>query len=308
MTARYFANGLSIAADMPLPDFAPHPDDGEPDLRIILGPVSEWLDIPFRADRQMQFGDGVFQVNKEGVARYRVSHGREIRIQPCPGVSFDVVRSWLVGPVFGILMHQRGDLPLHAASFEVDGAAIALCGASGSGKSTLTVALSRAGFGVLSDDITVVRSRGDGPFEAFAGARLAKLWSESATHFGVETTMVDGRREQKLLLRLPAEAPAQSRPLAALYFLADGEGRAAVAPVSRARVAAHLIANIYRVGLLRMVADPRPVFDACAALAASTPAYMLRRPWELERIEESVAAIAAHQARRAREINLAEAV
>jgi len=52
--------------------------------------------------------------------------------------------------------HLRDELTLHAASVADDRSAIAFVGDSGAGKSTLAAALSRQGYGLLSDDLLFV--------------------------------------------------------------------------------------------------------------------------------------------------------
>lgn len=60
------------------------------------------------------------------------------------------------------LLKRRGRYSLHAAGLSVGGKALLLAGSSGSGKSTLTVALLRAGFGFLGDDMLFLQPEPDG--------------------------------------------------------------------------------------------------------------------------------------------------
>ncbi|MGH2451006.1 MAG: hypothetical protein ACRDGE_07020 [Candidatus Limnocylindria bacterium] len=65
---------------------------------------------------------------------------------------------WLLSrPLFTLplveLLKRRGLYSVHAAGLAADGRAILVAGGSGSGKSTLALALPRAGFGFLGDDM-----------------------------------------------------------------------------------------------------------------------------------------------------------
>lgn len=74
---------------------------------------------------------------------------------------------WLAShPLFTLpfieLLKRHGRYSLHAAGLCVEGRAVLLPGASGSGKSTLALALLRAGFGFLGDDMIFLGREGRG--------------------------------------------------------------------------------------------------------------------------------------------------
>src|SRR5690606_97236 len=98
----------------------------------------------------------------DGVARYLVSGGRRITIDRDPAVEDDDVRLFLLGSVFGAMLHQRGDLVLHGSAIEWEGAAVVFMGFSGVGKSTTASAFRQRGHAVLTDDLCVVRPGADG--------------------------------------------------------------------------------------------------------------------------------------------------
>jgi serine kinase of HPr protein (carbohydrate metabolism regulator) len=72
-----------------------------------------------------------------------VKCGRSIVVQPNPEASRVEIETFLMGTIAGILLHQRGIMPLHGSCVEINDAAIALTGPSGRGKSTLAAALAR---------------------------------------------------------------------------------------------------------------------------------------------------------------------
>ena len=73
-------------------------------------------------------------------------------------IQSEIDQQWLIShPLFTIplveLLKRRERYSLHAAGLCVNGRGLLLAGESGAGKSTLTIALLRAGFGFLGDDM-----------------------------------------------------------------------------------------------------------------------------------------------------------
>jgi len=91
------------------------------------------------------------------VARYLISDGNLVEINPCDGVEADEVRRFLRMTPAAALYLQRGIPVLHAAVVaDAAGRAVVLAGDSGSGKSVLLTALVRRGWGLLTDDLAPV--------------------------------------------------------------------------------------------------------------------------------------------------------
>ena len=121
--------GMRIRSDIPLP--GPKAELGdEPDLVIELGQVEE----PAIPGQEIVADDQGTTLTIEGIARYRISDGRRIIVQPALGVPEANVRLFLLGSAMGLLLHQRGLMPLHASAVEIEGRAVAFTGASGAGK------------------------------------------------------------------------------------------------------------------------------------------------------------------------------
>src|SRR5205085_12132928 len=93
-----------------------------------------------------------------GVGRFLARDGASIEYCTEPGADIDAVEAILQGGVLGALIHQRGELPLHATTLISPDRArtIALAGHSGAGKSTTAYELIRRGWMMVSDDLTRV--------------------------------------------------------------------------------------------------------------------------------------------------------
>jgi len=104
----------------------------------------------------LSFGDGVRALCKLDSGRVLLSI-----VESEPRNLF--VASHLVLTVLLVeILKRRGWYSLHAAAFSENGKAILIPGTSGAGKSTLSVALLRANFDFLTDDMVFLRQGSDG--------------------------------------------------------------------------------------------------------------------------------------------------
>jgi hypothetical protein len=104
--------------------------------------------------------------------------GREVWATWAPSSTLADTETYLLGPVLGFAQRLMGVLCLHASAVVVGEVAIALCGPAYAGKSTTAGAFGAAGYGVLADDMTVLREAADGVMAMPAYDHL-RVWEES---------------------------------------------------------------------------------------------------------------------------------
>jgi len=185
MIHRYFAYGLDVASEIPLPHWPPG-RGGRTDACISLGGVPAQLAGPRDRGPCWWTAPGEFLLDLPGVARFYVRHGEEIRVDPAPGGDFARLRSQLGGVVFGVLLHQRQrSVILHASAVRRDDCALVFAASSGGGKSTLMNAMLDRGWTMVADDICPVElPEGDGPAWVQPGIAVTRLWADAATELG----------------------------------------------------------------------------------------------------------------------------
>lgn len=292
MPHHYTAYGLSIASEIECPELIGVAPSARADVTISLAEVPERIDAPHHVTRRVQIGAGVFQFEPRRRARYRVVGGHSILVHPLPGASPEEIRLFLLGTAFGILLHQRGLLPLHASAIKRGRGAIAFCGPSGAGKSTLAAALHRHGYDLLCDDIGVVVPDPVGPPLFYPGFPRVKLWRDALKHFDLDPHGLarDWVRAEKYHLHLTDSFHRRPLPLQQIHFLErsrSGEP-ASVVPLEGVRGIPLLVANTYRAGQVRRMGDFHAHFQRCAQIAESVSLYRYARPWALDRLGESV--------------------
>ena len=176
----YRAYGLHIRSAVPLP-FNPLPAPAtEPDVTVRLGNVPAALpDGPGEVIRtaHWQARPGTFLMDRGEVARWLVTGGRDVLVEPFGGE--DDVAAFFVGSPFTILLQQRGVITLHAAAVQTKAGAALLLGASGIGKSSLAAALGQRGFPLIADDVTGVVRDADCQAIALPGVSRQRLWAHT---------------------------------------------------------------------------------------------------------------------------------
>jgi hypothetical protein len=107
--------GLSVASDIALPGLIAGGPDSVPQVTIRRGPVPESLADPKLVGPTWQIGDKRFLLHVPNVARFLLKNGDEILFAPESEASAEEVPIFLLGTAFGILLHQREHIVLHAS-------------------------------------------------------------------------------------------------------------------------------------------------------------------------------------------------
>jgi hypothetical protein len=221
-----------------------------------------------------------------------IRHGREITLDPEPGVHPHIVRLLLLGPALALLLHQRGLLVLHASAVTLADGVTAFLGHSGHGKSTTAAALHARGSRVVADDVVAVNLAAGAAPVALSGVPELRLWPDAVRALG-ETPDVLPRVHPSEEKRAHAVAGMgrDSAPLRSLYVLADGE-TLEIEPLDGHAAAFELLQHSYVAPALERLGSSRHLAQ-CARLARAVPVRRLRRPRALAGLGELGALIEA---------------
>lgn len=248
-------------------------------------PVTHGPDAPVA----VSFDRASFRLSVSGVGRYQVQDGSRITVDPVEGSKDEDIQLYLCGSVFGALWHQRGVLALHASAVLVDGGCLLFAGRSGAGKSTIAAAFERAGYSLVSDDVSVIDQDGSliGVWPAHPRLKLAPDSLRAIGETPVALPPAGGTRG-KLHLAVRRRTGERPVPVRRFYLLERGNGHPGVEPLSGLdaidAVAGHtycyeLVEPLgYREAWLRRVVDVARRVSVCR----------LVRPWNLDRLEEGV--------------------
>jgi hypothetical protein len=281
--------GLHVESELALPELRLVDPSNEPDVHIAL-----------TADGRP---DGGTHLPIDDIADFYVDGGSRIRIVPKEGVPERNIRLFLLGSAMGMLLHQRGLLPLHANAVEIDGKAFAFMGPSGSGKSTLAAWFHDRGHRVIADDVCVVDFSSDGQPLAFEGLPRLRLWRDVLEATGrwpeqFEPSYSGDPSYDKFDVPLETAAGDDGLHLAAVYLLEKGD-EAVLTRLNGLDSVEAIFANTYRGGFLDRVGGHRAHMESCIRLSQSVPVFCWVRQWGRECLDRQVATLLDHAQERA---------
>ena len=285
--SRYSLFGLQIDSALALPELLPGDGTAPADVTIEMGEVAV----------EDHFEAGVPQVTAEGTvlvieqtAKYLVSEGARIVIDPLHGASDRNVRLFLLGSVFALLIHQRGLLPLHANGVEIDGKVVAFTGQSGAGKSTLAAWFSDKGFPLIADDVTVVDVHDD-VATVLPGLPRLRLWSSVIAATGRDPEhfkfSVEGQPsyDKRDVLLSSSKLVSEPRRLAAVVELTrSGSGLRALKGVAAAET---ILSHTYRGEYIPTLQMLEEHFTTCARLVRAVPVFQVCVDFDLADLDSS---------------------
>lgn len=266
LTFSYQAYGLSVESAFPFPELSPGTDSQPSAVRIENGPV----DCPPVTDPEstdaLHISDTIACFQYEGIGVFRVQDGRVIRVDPNDEVREAVLRRFVLGPAFGVLLNQRGFLVVHASAVSVHSRGALFLGEQGAGKSTLAASISAREGEFLTDDVAAISVNG-GPVVR-PGFPAVKLDPGARTRLESDWDPIGdtGPDLGKPYYRVTDRVPSQPRSLEHVYVLEFGDGPT-IAPVSSQEAFIELVRHSYPSRLLEQL-QPAPChFVQCAALA-----------------------------------------
>jgi hypothetical protein len=297
LALNYSVFGLLLHSNRALPGIAPTQSPAPfPDIELHLG-ISPHAgrELPAHAEEltyvsascteQGEPALRIWRAVKDGLLRIDYPDGTQFWLdRRCKNLwatwpessSLEETSTYLLGPIFGLLMRLRGVTCLHASAVAFKDHSVAFVGPEGSGKSTTAAAFARRGYGVLSDDIVALIER-EGAFHVMPAYPHLNLWPDSVKmlYGSAEALPLSSPDWEKRRLALGEDrARFESRPLplGAIYIL--GERRSDPAPFAEAvhnrDALVFLVANTYANKVLDRELRAKE-FDVLSRLVSTVP-------------------------------------
>ncbi len=292
----YRVSGLSVASEIVLPGMIANTEACAPEVTIRRGPVPTQLSAPSTAGPTWQIAGNQFLLSIPEIARFLLTDGREIVFAPASDAAIADIPIFVLGTVFGILLHQREQVVLHASAVRVNGKAVLFCGGSGAGKSTLAAALAQRGYPLVNDDVCTIAIIDNVP-TVYPDGRQLKLWAQS-----IERLDLAQRRGERVRASLekfyvePAEVFSEPLPLGAIYMLRE-ERPPHVAGIEKPNVvdaALILRRDAYRPLLVQRLDQKSTYFHAATAIANYGGIFTLTRALDFSKMPDVISRLEQH--------------
>lgn len=269
----YFAYGLRFHSELALPELIA--GEANPDVFVRFGKLDS---LPVPADAggySFREFAGSVHLGWEGAGRFLICGGRDITVEPSPGIEEGVLRTLLLGPALAVLLHQRGFLILHGSAVVLHRKAVAFLGQKGAGKSTTAATMHERGHAVVADDVVAVQTDASFPMVSPAYPQL-NLWPDAVASLGQDLAASPKlhSRVEKRAMRAMSGFHRDPIPLQAIYVLAKGEqNEIEILPPQEAFV--ELLRHSYGMRLVQGSAA-QGHFRKCASLVTAVPIRKLR--------------------------------
>jgi hypothetical protein len=285
----YSAYGLHIHSALALPELIIE-RNSHPDVIIEPGSLEYQIPTELGSITCLQAAPEQVCLSWGKTAILLIRNGREITIDPFPGVDERVLRLFILGPGLGVLLHQRRLLVLHASAVAVHGQVTVFIGEKGWGKSTTAAALCRLGHPLMTDDLVAIYFDKSGNPMVLPGYPQVKLWPDSVEALGGSPEDLPQLRDEvtKRAQSNHANFPHASLPLAAVYVLGSGDQldiESLPTPVALMQLIRHLYVSRFGTPFVQSTQD-QTYFLQCAELVKRVPVRLLRRRNDLTALDE----------------------
>jgi hypothetical protein len=293
----YCVSGLSVASEINLPGLITGTPGRATQVTIGRGQVPNELPQPGASGPTWQISGREFLLRVPGIARFLLRNGEEIVFTPETEASVADIPIFILGTVFGILLHQREQIVLHASAVRVNDKAVLFCGPTGAGKSTLAAALDRHGYSLITDDFCTISVDGSGAPLVHPDGRQLKLWAQAIDR--LDLVQQRGERVRQSIEKFyvePREVFTKPLPLGTVYVLREARPphAAGIARPNVVDAALALQRNAYRPLLVRRMGQRVNYFRAATTIANFAGIFCLTRPLDFAKMPDVIGWLEAH--------------
>jgi hypothetical protein len=294
----YLAFGLPIISSIELPALnVSSSQDLQSPVKVSVGATPITLRRPPLEDEQeCVYNDTEFIYQIEGIARYYVTDGNRITIEPFCS-NWDEILLYVYSNCLAAILFQRNIVPFHVSGVFIDPNRVLLFAApSGTGKSTTALKLQELGYAPFTDD-TAVLSIENNICYAQASYPMIRIWQNT---FEQQSLFVDAQKKQlyaefdKFGFHFHERFDGKKVEVAAIVFLDKNGDEMSVNTASDMESFMGLGANVYRAHWLIGMKKGQLLFKKLKEINQVLPAFTAQRPGTKNSIESFPSFIEKH--------------
>lgn len=218
-----------------------------------------------------------------GIAKFVAIDGQQLIYQRYT-TDDDVFRLFVLSEALGLVLFQRGVFLLHGSAVKIDQKAIVFLGQPGAGKSTTAAAFVKAGFTILSDDMTAIGFDNEQKAVVWPGFPEIKIWQSTVQNLGFDTNLLEPAFEghHKYLLRQAEDTfPVKPLPLQQI-FIVKGPHSKKTGFIKKIEAPLELLRHFPLPVRMLQSENLQKHFKDCLQIAASAPIEAIKRPKNFE--------------------------
>ncbi|QPV64358.1 hypothetical protein I7X12_07015 [Halosimplex litoreum] len=286
----YSAYDLTIRSEFTLPELPSLPDEpASVDVEFRLGEVTAVAETVEAFDgRRIAAAPGTCRLSYDTIGSFLVEGGERVVCDPDSEdlVERDLFRRLLENEMIGLLLHQRGNLVLHASAVAVDGNGVVFLGPRGAGKSTTATAMQLEGYPMLEDDVVGIRFDSGTPM-VLPGVPQLRLREDAAVALNVTDRSTPSEESWYEKQYLSVSEIPEPVPLTRCFKLQRGDHLGFGALDGHEKLLG-LVSRTHARGLLSDTAQSQTHFEHCSRVVDTAVFRVLKRPRDHDRLPELV--------------------
>lgn len=239
-----------------------------------------------------KFEDQKFTLIVQNVAKYNVFNGNLINIEYSKNATSDEINLYLLGSCLGVILYQRGYLPIHASAIETNKGSVFFSGDSGMGKSTTLKAFLNKGYKMVSDDVVALEFDKNNEIIIYPSFPRTKIWQDAADKLNINTEKLNRISKNTDKYSLPIDLKMFSDSVLEPHIFYEinktDKSKVYIEEVIGIDKIKLLLKNTYRPQYLEYLNNKKEHFKQISKLAESIKVKKIYRPENIDSISELV--------------------
>lgn len=278
----YRVYGLRVKSDVEIIELLEldHEESSNIDVSITLDKMPQYIEDEIYNRKLVGYNENNMWFKGGNTAIFNIVDGNKIIIETIDGYDLKMLKIYIMGIAFAMLMIEREQISIHGASIDIDGRGILIVGESGAGKSTLTTALRQNGYKLLSDDMSVLSNNSGNILinPSFPMQRISEDVMDNLKYNKEEYSDIFLTR-QKYLVPVTDNFQIESIPLNAVFNLSEGDvNKVTISEVRGAEKLQFILNSIFRAEAFNHIKMSQKYFKKCLQIAKEVPIYKIVRP------------------------------